>query len=366
MSQQLHRFEEALRNCNRCGLCHGVSPLISVQGLESSTARGKIRLARSLIQGEIEATNTLVDRIYQCLMCGSCSNVCPAGIKVEEVICSARMRLASAGKVPQPVKSLVSNIVSRGNIYGVAVERSEPSQERLVYFPGCVSSLKYRQLADATISCLSGMGLRVSSLDGVCCGAPALAAGFKEVYEQASERLRSMLEGFDVVTGCPQCYYFLKRERISVQHIAQLYAEIMESRVLPPTGGLRDMITYADPCYLARFSSITDEPRAVISSIAGLRLVEMASNRTNAKCCGNGLELVQTSYPELAGEVASSRLGEALELGVKKVVTSCPHCYLTFKNTRRERGLPIVIKDLSQLIMEAYRWEPPAKRNRRI
>jgi len=361
MSQQISRLEDALTSCNRCGLCHGVSPLLEVQKLESSTARGKMKLARCLMQGELEASDTLVDRIYECLMCGHCSSVCPAGIRVEEVIHSTRRYLASSRKVPEAVRSLVSNIELKGNIYGKDVENHEPPEDELVYFPGCVSSLRYQRIADATMYCISRAGLKASILKGVCCGAPAWAAGFTRTYNQISEKLRSILEGREVFTGCPQCYYFLKRDNIQVQHVTQLYAEILESGRIGPAKPIEGEVTYSDPCYLARFSSIVDEPRAVMAHIPKLRLVEMRSNRRNTRCCGNGLELVQTSYPELAGEVALGRLDEALEVGARTVVTSCPHCYLTLEKTAQDRRLPIAIKDLLQLLSEAYHRKPTTR-----
>ena len=354
MSQQIHRLEDSLANCNRCGLCHGCSPLLEVQRLESSTARGKIRLARSFIRGELEASDTLVDRIYECLMCGQCSSSCPAGIRVEEVIQKTRTILVSAGKTPRTLRSIASRVNLSGNIYGKEIEGYDLPDSDLVYFPGCVSSIKHPELANATVSCLSSAGLGVTVLKGICCGAPAWAAGFTEVYDKISEKLQAMLEDKNVVTGCPQCSYFLKKIRhIQVQHVAQTYSEILEKRKLRPLRPIGGTHTYFDPCYLARFSNTVDEPRAVMTHIRKFKLVEMELNRKNAGCCGNGLGLGQTSYPELAGRVARNRLREALNIGAETVVTSCPHCYLTLGKVGRERRTPVNIIDISQLLEEA-------------
>jgi len=349
MIQQTCNLEDALMNCNRCGLCHGCSPLFEIRKLESATARGKIRLARSLLQGELEPSDTLADRIFECLLCGRCSSVCPAGIKVEEAIHSTRRFLTSVGKAPRAMKSLVAKIDRSGNIYGRNIEYAKPSESELVYFPGCLSSFKLPELANAAVRCLTKAGLKISILSGICCGAPAWAAGFTETYENSMEKLQSILEGKDVITSCAQCYYFLKLNRIQVQHVTQVYAEALEHEKLRARS-VKGSFTYSDPCYLARFSNILDEPRAAISQIPKLRLIEMRSNRNNTRSCGNGLEVVQTSYPELAAEIAASRLKEAIETEAKTIVTSCPHCYLTLKQTKQEKTLPIAIKDLSQLI----------------
>jgi Fe-S oxidoreductase len=354
MTQQIHKLEDSLASCNRCGLCHGCSPLLEVQKLESSTARGKIRLARSFIRGELEASDTLVDRIYECLMCGHCSSTCPAGIRVEEIIQETRTILVSARKTPHTLRSIASKINLSGNVYGKEIEGYDLPDNELVYFPGCVSSIKHPELANVTISCLNSAGVEVTVLKGICCGAPAWAAGFTEVYDKISEKLQAMLEDKNVVTSCPQCYYFLKKIRhIQVQHVTQTYTEMLNKQKLRPLKPIKGTYTYFDPCYLARFSNIVDEPRAVMSHLRKFKLIEMESNRKNAKCCGNGLGLGQTSYPELSSKVARNRVGEALDITAETVVTSCPHCYLTLGKVGRERKTPVEIRDISQLLEEA-------------
>ncbi|MEM2106336.1 MAG: (Fe-S)-binding protein [Candidatus Bathyarchaeia archaeon] len=355
MTQQIYRFEDALFSCNRCGLCHPCSPLMQVQHLESSTARGKIRLARCYVQGEVEPSKTLIDRIYECLLCGHCSKVCPAGIKVEEVMQSTRRILASSGKTPQQVRRIVSNIELTGNIYGEAVaDKPSKLNSDFIYFPGCVSSIKHRELADAVVRSLGKAGVDVEVVDGVCCGAPAWAAGYTEVYEGRCELLQGVLEGRLVITNCPHCQYFLRRLRnVEVKHVSQLYADLIDAGRLKPGRVQGATVTYSDPCYLARFLNIIDEPRRVILSLDGLRLVEMESSRENTKCCGNGFELVQNCYPELASKLAGNRLKDALNTEAGILVTSCPHCQLTLGGAARDAGLNLEVIDLSQLLLRS-------------
>ncbi|MGQ9543365.1 MAG: (Fe-S)-binding protein [Candidatus Bathyarchaeia archaeon] len=355
MMQQNSKLEDALFSCNRCGLCHACSPLMQVQHLESSTARGKIWLARCYVQGNVEATQTLIDRLYECLLCGHCSKVCPAGIKVEEVMQSTRRILASAGKAPSTIRRIISNIDLTGNIYGEDVaDKPLRDDSDLIYFPGCVSSIKHRGLAEAVLQSLSKARVEVEILEGACCGAPAWAAGYHEVFEKRCESLQAILEGREVITNCPHCQYFLRRLRnVKVRHVSQIYVELLNEGRLQPRKGSVDTVTYSDPCYLTRFLSIVDEPRRVISSIPGLRLVEMESNKENTKCCGNGFELVQNCYPDLASRLAGNRLNEALKTEARTVVTSCPHCYLTLSEVAEQTLKQLKIIDLSQLLSYA-------------
>jgi len=114
---------------------------------------------------------------------------------------------------------------------------------------------------------------------------------------------------------------------------------------------MKSTYTYSDPCYLARFSNIVDEPRELLSRIQNLELIEMKSNRKNTKCCGSGLQLVHTAYPAISEGVALNKLKDALEIKAKTIITYCPHCYQTLKHVAHDNKMPIEIKDFSQLMI---------------
>ncbi len=61
-------------------------------------------------------------------------------------------------------------------------------------------------------------------------------------------------------------------------------------------------VTYHDPCIMGRHMGIYDEPRELISSVPGVELVEMYSNREHALCCGAGGGVL-SAFTDLAGDV---------------------------------------------------------------
>ena len=102
-------------------------------------------------------------------------------------------------------------------------------------------------------------------------------------------------------------------------------------------------VTYHDSCHLGRHCNIFDEPRDVISSIANL--VEMENNHDNSLCCGAGGG-VKSAYPEIASQMADSRIKQALDTDADLLVTSCPFCKLNLKY----QGLDVL--DLTEFLVK--------------
>jgi len=122
-------------------------------------------------------------------------------------------------------------------------------------------------------------------------------------------------------------------------------------------------VTYHDPCHLGRLSghgtSGTDdfmgkykEPRSIINSIPGLKLVEMLRNKDDSWCCGAGGWL-RNGYIDLAQWTADERIAEAESTGAQALVTYCPHCEENLGEAIQRRGDKIKIYDLLDLVLQA-------------
>ena len=71
----------------------------------------------------------------------------------------------------------------------------------------------------------------------------------------------------------------------------------------------------------------------------------MQNNHDNSLCCGAGGG-VKSAYPEIADEMAQSRITQALETNADLLVTPCPFCKLNLK----DRGLDVL--DLTEFLIE--------------
>jgi len=80
-----------LQKCRKCGFCQDVCPIYTELNFEAAGARGRLHLIKEVLQGNISNLSKQFEKyIYLCLDCKACATNCPAGIKINEHILSAR------------------------------------------------------------------------------------------------------------------------------------------------------------------------------------------------------------------------------------------------------------------------------------
>ena len=120
-------------------------------------------------------------------------------------------------------------------------------------------------------------------------------------------------------------------------------------------------VTFHDPCYLARWSGVTDEPREALGAVPGLRVLEMARNREQGFCCGAGGGRMWLEE-EAGKRVNELRVGQLLETSPDVIGVNCPYCL-----TMMEDGLGSVapdnavrVLDLAEILAERLVAQPSA------
>ena len=205
----------------------------------------------------------------------------------------------------------------------------------MLYFRGCTAREKETSIQKATEKLLDIAGVDYHILeDEKCCGSVLLRTGFFNEAQRQIEKNTEILNGEKIITSCAGCYKTLKDdyEGLDVIHISQLLDELIRDGKLNLEKGELD-VTYHDSCHLARHMEVFDEPRNVIESLANL--VEMENNRENSLCCGAGGG-VKSAYPEIATQMAKTRIDQAMDTGCKTLVTACPFCKLNLSNDELE------------------------------
>ncbi len=129
---------------------------------------------------------------------------------------------------------------------------------------------------------------------------------------------------------------------MDVIHISQLLDELIKEDKLKVSKIDLD-VNYHDSCHLGRHCGVFEEPRDVIKSVANL--VEMKNIRENSLCCGAGGG-VKSAYPEIANQMAKSRIAQAKETGCNTLVTQCPFCKLNLENDDLE------VLDLTEFLVK--------------
>ncbi|MBI3636846.1 MAG: 4Fe-4S dicluster domain-containing protein [Candidatus Rokubacteria bacterium] len=84
---------EGVNQCVHCGLCLASCPTFSVLGTEMDSPRGRIFLIKSLAEGRMTLSDSVVGHLELCLDCRACETVCPAGVPYGRLIEAAKAEI---------------------------------------------------------------------------------------------------------------------------------------------------------------------------------------------------------------------------------------------------------------------------------
>ena len=376
-SGELAHVREKLQTCIQCGSCSASCPAV---GLMDVTPRYLWQLIRWGLQDEALATRAF----WVCTQCYACTVRCPRGIITSENMRLLRKWLVDEDlDLPETVKALRDTVTTSYNISGddnsqrlIWSENLETKPASLqprvgadyVLFTGCVSSfypMTY-SIPQSFVQVLERAGISYTIMGGEewCCGYPLYGVGFEaNMADVARHNVARFLESGakKLVTTCPSCYYtwgHLYPEivpgagDIKVMHATEMLAELVRDGAITFAEQQPTLVTYHDPCDLGRKSGIYDVPREIINSIPGLELVEMASNRENALCCGGGGD-VEMVDADAVVELSAQRMEQVKATGAKLLVSSCQQCKRTLFRAARATKTRVRIQDITELVWDA-------------
>ncbi|MEM0330916.1 MAG: (Fe-S)-binding protein, partial [Archaeoglobaceae archaeon] len=95
------------------------------------------------------------------------------------------------------------------------------------------------------------------------------------------------------------------------------------------------------------------EPRKILKSIPGLKLVEMKRNKENSFCCGGGSG--NFVFDLLGGSESPARLRvrEALNTGAEILAVACPICKAMFEDAVKDEGSDLEVKDIAEILLSS-------------
>ena len=375
--QKNHLLED-INRCVACGLCLKNCPTYEVNHKEGQSPRGRILLAKGIIDKRLEIDQTISTNIEQCLHCGNCESVCPTNVPYAKIIDATKAILRKQGalsKFPVWLKYIIEKSFVRyslGELIGFwqnsgiqkiarkykllgkdklsAWESMLPPKlekksthnmtacdNEVFLFTGCVAPLVERPTFDATTYLLNACGFRVKrSSQQTCCGAIYQHSGNPALAQKHMDRNLKVLHGKTVIScasGCGMQWESSKHNRHFDINDFLVQFSNMEFKKLNKTVALHS------PCSAKNASKQSKAPLELLMQIPELK-VKLLSDDYN--CCGaGGTHLLERS--QTGKDLASKIISFLIEHNIRTLLTTNTGCAMHLRRNIYERQMDIEV-----------------------
>jgi heterodisulfide reductase subunit D len=239
------------------------------------------------------------------------------------------------------------------------MELEFPPRAEWVLYLGCWASYRAVESAYCTAKILENLQVDFTVLgkDEKCCGMPFVEMGEGEKAQKLalSNLTTARAKGATkILAVCPGCYHSMKQalpkfasEEMEVHHISTFINNKIEKGEIDLTKPLNAKVTYHDPCKLARYYNIMEEPRSTIKKIKGVQFVELQHSGLEARCCGR---VYEKELAELTVAMSKERIEEAASAKAQVIATSCPICARNLLIGAQSAKKNITVYDLPVLV----------------
>ena len=220
-----------LRTCVHCGFCVATCPTYLLLGDELDSPRGRIYLAKEMLEQDRVPSASVVKHIDRCLTCLSCMTTCPSGVHFAHLIDRARIHIEKTYKRPAAdrlLRRFIATVVSRPALFRLTalagrlgrplarlmpprlrhmiqsaprhigspswVDRPQviaaegPRRMRVALLSGCAQQALRPQINEATVRLLARHGCEVVVATGMgCCGGIFHQMGWEERTRRAAK-----------------------------------------------------------------------------------------------------------------------------------------------------------------------------------
>ncbi len=235
---------------------------------------------------------------------------------------------------------------------------------RVGLFVTCLVDLFRPTVGFAAVSLLERAGCVVEvPMAQTCCGQPAYNSGDKADAKDLARRVIDLFDGFDyVVAPSGSCAGMIR------EHYPRLFeddpathhrAEHMGKRTYELVSFLVDVmgmasvdaayagtITYHDSCSGLRELGVKAQPRKLLRSVKGTKLVELSDAET---CCGFGGTFC-IKYPDISVRMASDKTANIAATGADTLLAGDMGCLMNMAGLLSREGRPVRVRHVAEVL----------------
>ncbi len=241
---------------------------------------------------------------------------------------------------------------------------------RVAMLTGCAQDLIFSDVNCDTVEVLARNGCEVVTPPAQsCCGSLHAHNGEWTLAQQLARRSIDQFppEQFDaIITNAGGCGSHLKhyakllagdpvyekRAHEWDAKVKDIHEWLAQTGIAPPKATApAQAVTYHESCHLCHGQKITAQPRALLKSIPGVKLVELPEA---SWCCGSA-GIYNITQPEMADQLLRRKVGHIKTTGAQVVATGNPGCLLQVQNGCAREGMAVRVAHPVTLLAEAYR-----------
>jgi L-lactate dehydrogenase complex protein LldE len=187
-----------------------------------------------------------------------------------------------------------------------------------------------------------------------CCGQPTFNSGYWNSSRRVAEKfLRDFPNDRPIVVPSASCAAYVRNhypelfkdapdKKEDVERVCRNVVEFTDFLVNHLKTDNFDAcfphkITYHDACSALREYGLKNEPRQLLSNVAGLVLEELPENTT---CCGFGGTFM-VKFAPISSAMVEQKVDNALSTGAEYIVSSEASCLLNIESYIKKNELPI-------------------------
>ena len=234
-------------------------------------------------------------------------------------------------------------------------------------FIPCFIDQLYPQVAFNTVKILEKAGCTVAyNTQQTCCGQPAFNAGFWGESKDVCTKFVQDFDGADyIVSPSASCAGFIRNNygKLFENNAFQSPAKKVSSQIFELSEFLVQILnvtdlgasfigkaTFHDSCAGLRECNIKAEPRALLSQVEGLELVEMNDNET---CCGFGGSFA-VKYDTISVAMADQKIDNAIATEAEYIISTDMSCLMHIDGRINHNGQQIKVIHLADILASGY------------
>lgn len=411
----LHEYKSEISRCIKCGACRAVCPTFKESLDESMVARGRISLTKAVIESRLDLTEGFDIRISTCIDCKACVAGCPASVKVDDIMLSAKAQIAKNRGIGLIENLIAKQVVKRGwpmayilktigmmsktvyaplefkGIFGSILpfvankkkrlipeltEKSflsrypeiitcERPKGRVAFFVGCAINFMDQRIGDAVIKVLQKNNIEVVIPKAqLCCGRPLLSLGDRDTtlyLARKNAEIFNELKVDAIVTACATCGLTIKHEYNKIhadKSIVDFSAKLIDINefIVNNTDfekGLRHLEKRVTYHDPCHLKRGQGIDKSPREILNAVSSNSFVEMKEADACCGFG-GLFSFYHYNLSARIADKKARNISDTKADIAASACPGCLMHIKDALNRNEINIDAKHTIELLAESY------------